>query len=127
MSEHRSRTHNIERRAEALRDEIGAMMEGELADPRIGLATVSEVSFNAGGKSARVYVRVVGTEEEGEATKAGLDAAKGYIRSQLQDRLGLRHVPDLTFIIDRSETYTGRIDELLHRVEKRSRKRKEGA
>jgi ribosome-binding factor A len=125
MSEQRSRTHGIERRAEALRDEIGAMMEGELADPRIGLATVSEVSFNPGGKSARVYIRVTGTEQEADDTEAGLSAAKGYIRSQLQERLGVRHVPDLTFIIDRSESYTGRIDQLLERVEKRSRKKKD--
>ena len=126
MTEQRSRTHNTERRAEALKDELGAMIEGELADPRIGSATVSEVAFNAGAKSARVYVRVLGDEHAAQETKAGLDAAKGYIRLQLQERLGLRHVPDLNFVIDHSETYAGRIDDLLHRVEKRDRKRKSG-
>jgi ribosome-binding factor A len=110
------------RRTEALREEIGAIIEGELGDPRIGLATISEVAMNPGGKSARVYVRVVGSEEEAEQTKQGLDAAKGYIRSELTARLGLRHCPDLVFVIDRSEQYVGRIDELLNRVEDRKRR-----
>ncbi len=112
----------MERRAEALRDEIGAMLEGELGDPRIGLATVSEVAVNPGGKSARVFIDVVGTDEEAEETLAGLNAAKGFVRSQLTERLGLRHCPELSFALDRKETYGGRIDQLLSRVEERKRR-----
>jgi ribosome-binding factor A len=124
MTEQRGRKHGIERRAEALREEIGAIIEGELGDPRIGLATVSEVAMNPGGKSARVYVNVVGSEEDGKQSVIGLNAAVGYIRAQLGERLGLRRVPDLHFVLDRSEQYGGRIDQLLNRVEERERKRK---
>ena len=56
MPEHRARKHHQDRVAEALRDEIGAMIEGELSDPRIDFCYVSEVALNPGGKSARVYV-----------------------------------------------------------------------
>lgn len=130
MPENRGRQHGIERRAEALRDEIGAILEGDLADPRIGLATVSEVVMNPGGKSARVYVQVEGAsqdQEELEQTLAGLNAAKGFIRSQLTLRLGLRHCPELFFAIDRSGVIGGRIGELLGRVGKAERKRKQEA
>ena len=58
MPEHRARKHHQDRVAETLRDEIGAMIEGELSDPRIDLCHVSEVALNPGGKSARVYVVV---------------------------------------------------------------------
>jgi ribosome-binding factor A len=125
MPEQRGRQHGIERRAEALREEIGAIIEGELGDPRIGLATVSEVAMNPGGKSARVYVRVEGDEDEADATLEGLNAAKKYVRSELTTRLGLRHCPELLFVIDRSESAGGRIDQLLHRVEERKRKKGE--
>ena len=49
--------------------------------------------------------------------------ARGFIRSELRDRMGVRHVPDLTFAIDRSEKMTGRMDELLGRMRKRDQKR----
>jgi ribosome-binding factor A len=80
-----------------------------------------------GGKSARVFVAVHGSETEEDSTLAGLMAARGYIRSQLRERMGVRHVPDLTFAIDRSERMTGRMDELLGRLAKRDRKREEKA
>ena len=54
----RARKHHQDRVAETLRDEIGAMIEGELSDPRIGFCYVSEVVLNPGGKSARVYIVV---------------------------------------------------------------------
>ena len=56
MPEHRARKHHQDRVAETLRLEIGAMIEGELSDPRIDFCYVTEVALNPGGKSARVYV-----------------------------------------------------------------------
>ena len=58
MPEHRGRKHHQDRVAETLREEIGAMIEGELSDPRISFCYVTEVVLNPGGKSARVYVAV---------------------------------------------------------------------
>ena len=58
MPEHRGRKHHQDRVAETLREEIGAMIEGELSDPRIAFCYVTEVALNPGGKSARVYVGV---------------------------------------------------------------------
>jgi ribosome-binding factor A len=42
-------------------------------------------------------------------------AARGYIRHELLDRMGVRYIPELTFHIDRSEKMKARIDELLGR------------
>ena len=127
MPEHRARKHHRDRVAETLREEIGAMIEGELSDPRIGFCYVSEVALNPGGKSARVYVAVDNATPDmarAEAdTVAGLEQAKGYIRHELKDRMGVRHVPELSFLADRSGRFQARIDELLGR----SRKGKGGA
>jgi ribosome-binding factor A len=122
MVEPRAPKHQRERRVGAFREEIDLILEGELGDPRIGLAAVTEVVLAPGGKMARVFVRVDGDDEEAEQTLAGLNAAKGFIRHQLTDRMGLRHAPELVFVIDRSEQYVSRIDELLGRT-KRKRKR----
>ena len=124
MPEHRARKHHQDRVAEALRLEIGTMIEGELSDPRIDLCYVSEVALNPGGKSARVYVAIdsaVKDVAKAEVnTIAGLEAAKGYIRHELKERMGKRHVPELSFLADRSGRFQARIDELMSRS--RSRK-----
>jgi len=99
------------------------MLEGELSDPRIAPSYVTDVVLAPGGKSARIYVAVHGSEQEEESTLAGLMTARAYIRSQLRDRMGVRHVPDLTFAIDRSQKMTGRMEELLGRMRKRDKRR----
>jgi ribosome-binding factor A len=122
MPEHRARKHHQDRVAETLREEIGAMIEGELSDPRIDFCHVSEVALNPGGKSARVYVALDTTSKDiakAEAeTIAGLEAAKGYIRRELKDRMGVRHVPELSFLADRSGRFQARIEELMGRGRK---------
>jgi len=119
MPEPRARQYHRDRVAGTLRDEISAMIEGELSDPRISFAYVTQVLINPGGKSALIYVAVDGGEKEESDTLDGLMAARGYIRHELHERMGTRHVPDLTFHIDRSEKMKARIDDLLGRQRKR--------
>jgi ribosome-binding factor A len=122
MPENRSAEHHRERLVDALREEIGALIEGELSDPRIGLCYVTEVVLSPGGKSARVLINVDGDDEEAMRTMDGLSAARAFIRTQVRDRLGKQHIPELTFHLDQSQRVTKRIEELLHRVEKRRKK-----
>ncbi len=119
--ENRQYEYHKGRLAEALREEISAIVEGELADPRIGLATVTEVMLAPDGKSAHVMVAVVGNEKEAVETMKGLSAATGFIRHEVADRLRLRHAPELFFRLDKSDQYESRIDELLKRIEKRKK------
>ena len=121
MPEQRARKYHQDRVAETLRDEISIMIQGELSDPRIGSAHVTEVVLNAGGKSARVYVANDGPAEDEEPMLTALAAARGFIRHELLERMGVRHVPELTFHIDRSEKMKARIDELLGRAQKRQK------
>jgi ribosome-binding factor A len=123
MPEHRARTYHRNRVANTFSEEIGAMLEGELSDPRIAPSYVTDVVLAPGGKSARIFVAVQGNEEEETATLEGLIAARAYIRTQLRDRMGVRHVPELSFAIDRSQKMTGRMEELLARTRKRDKKR----
>jgi len=101
------------------------MIEGELSDPRIGFCYVSEVILNPGAKSAQVYValdsatpNIAKAEQE---TVAGLEAAKGYIRYELKERMGVRHVPELMFHADRSGRFQARIEDLMSRTRKRQK------
>jgi ribosome-binding factor A len=119
--ENRGQKYHRERVGEALREEIGALVEGELGDPRIGLVSVSEVHLEGGGRTARVFVVAAGDEKEAAQSIEGLNAARGYIRHELTRRLGVRQAPELIFVLDRSDQYGGRIEELLHRIQKRKK------
>lgn len=123
MPEQRARTYHRNRVANTFSEEIGAMLEGELSDPRIAPSYVTDVVLAPGGKSARVFIAVHGSEQEEDSTLEALTTARAYIRSQLRDRMGVRHVPELSFAIDRSEKMTGRMDELLGRMRRREKKK----
>ncbi len=118
--EKRGQKYHRERLAEALREEIETIVEGELADPRIGLVNVSEVELAEDGRSARVLVVVEGDEAEAERSLAGLAAAVGFVRHEVAERLHLRRAPELFFQLDRSQKYQARISELLNRTQRRS-------
>ena len=120
--ENRGQKHHRERLQETLREELGALVEGELGDPRIGLVSVSEVHLDGGGKTARAFISAAGNDEEAKQSLEGLNAARGYIRHELTRRLGVRQAPEIFFVLDRSEQYGGRIEELLQRVEKRKKR-----
>ena len=93
------------------------MLAGELKDPRLTtFATVTEVRMTPDLKQAKIYVSVMGTAAEQTATIKGLTAAAGFIRHELSERLQLRRAPELMFVLDRSEEYGSRIDELLRRT-----------
>jgi len=113
--------YHRKRMAEALRDEISTILEGELGDPRIGLVSVSEVQLSPDGRTARVFVSVAGDGDEAVRTMEGLSAACGYMRRELTARLRLRQAPDLLFQLDNSSQYGARIEELLARIKKRQR------
>jgi len=119
--EKRGAKYHRGRLAEALREEIETIVEGELADPRIGLVNVSTVEMADDSRSARVFVVVEGDDDEAERSLEGLSAAVGFIRREITDRLHLRRAPELIFVLDRSEKYQARVDELLKRTKTRAR------
>ncbi|MDE1162768.1 MAG: 30S ribosome-binding factor RbfA [Acidobacteriaceae bacterium] len=122
MPEQRARQHHRDRVASTFAEEITAMLEGELTDPRIAPCHVTEVVLAPGGKSCRVFLAVVGGEAEENSTLDAMMTARNFIRTEIRDRMGVRHVPEITFAIDRSEKINARMDELFGRMEKRRAK-----
>ncbi len=117
--EKRGAKYHRERLGEALREEIETIVEGELGDPRIGLVNVTSVELAEDSRSARVMVVVEGNDDQAGRTMEGLSAAVGYIRHEIAERLHLRKAPELVFVLDRSEKYQARVDELLKRTRKK--------
>ena len=111
--------HRHERVAEEIRHEVSAMLAGELKDPRLaGLVTVTEVRVSPDLKQARIYVSVMGTQAEQTSTLQGLAAAAGYVRHEVTERLQMRRAPEVHFVLDHSEEYGQRIEELLRQTKR---------
>src|SRR4051812_12780155 len=108
------RTQRID---ELLRQEIGQMLEREIADPRIGFATVTEVETTPDLRHARVWVSVIGGAAEREHTIAGLEHAMVYIRRELGTRLRIRRIPDLHVRLDDSIERGTRVLRLIESIE----------
>ena len=100
-----------------IREEIMEIIRRDLKDPRIGFVSITEVRMSPDLRSARVRVSVLGGEDEGRATLAGLRSASGLIRHQLGRRLeNLKFTPDLRFEIDPSIEYSVRISKTLREI-----------
>jgi len=110
--------HRHQRVGEEIAREINSMLAGELKDPRLeGSVSVSEVRVRPDMKHARVFVsvRTADAKEQADAIKA-LEHASGYIRHELIERLQLRRLPDLHFMLDLSQENVERIEQLLKQV-----------
>jgi ribosome-binding factor A len=82
--------------------ELSAIIR-ELKDPRIGIMTsVMDAYVAADLKTCKVYISVLGSDDEMADTMEGLNSAKGFIRRELAHRLNMRNTPELTFVLDRS-------------------------
>lgn len=97
--------------------ELSKIISFEVKDPRIHpMTSVVAVEVTPDLKFAKVFVSVLGDDEEKKNTEAGLRSAASHIRSQLARSLNLRNTPELTFVIDDSIEYgvnmSKRIDEL---------------
>ncbi len=106
-----------ERVAEAIREELMSILQKDLKDPRIGIASVTHVDVSPDLKHARVSLSVLGDKEAQEACRAALTKASGRIKKELGKRIRLRCTPELVFTIDMSVEHSLRISEILKEIE----------
>jgi ribosome-binding factor A len=111
-------TRRSERVNELLREEISFIVQRQLKDPRLGgLISITEVETSPDFRHARVFVSVLGSDDERESSLTALNAAASYIRRELRGRLeSLRYMPELSFRADRSIERGAQISALLDQV-----------
>jgi ribosome-binding factor A len=98
---------------EAVREVVSARLAEGLRDPRIGFVTVTSVDTSPDLRQARVYVSVLGSDEERAETLAGLESAHGLLQQVVASELRMKHTPTLQFVFDESIDRGMRISELL--------------
>ena len=90
----------------------------ELKDPRIGFVTVTQVEMTGDLREAKIYVSLMGSEEQAAECLAGLNSSLGFVRRELGQRIRLRFTPQISFAVDKSLDYSEHINELLRDIKK---------
>jgi ribosome-binding factor A len=98
---------------ETIKEILGDAIAADLKDPRIGFVTVTEVDTSADLRSARVYVSVLGDQEERERSLAGLRSSHGVLQAKIAAATRMKRTPTLTFVYDESAERGDRISRLL--------------
>jgi ribosome-binding factor A len=98
---------------EAVREVLSASVTTDLKDPRVGFVTVTDVKTSPDLRHARVFVSVLGTPEEQQASLAGLQSAHGFLQAGLARNLRMKHTPALTFILDDTAERAARVERLV--------------
>jgi len=92
------------------------MLQKEISDPRLKLATITGVKMSPDLRLANVYFAISGGEKAKKEAVGGFKSAYGFIKKKMAQRLGLRYMPDIRFYYDESFDYAARIEGLLDSV-----------
>jgi ribosome-binding factor A len=100
--------------AEAIKNSLTLILQGDIADERIGGVTVLSVALTKDNSHARVYFTVY-DENFAEVEKI-LNKAAGYIRTQLAQCLSVRHTPSLSFIYDKNFAANQQLEQIFEKI-----------
>lgn len=109
----------INRVTEEIRREISNIVLYELKDPRISeMASIVRADVTRDLSYAKIYVSVLGTDEEKQETIKALQGAAGFIRKELGRRLKIRYIPEIQFVLETSIEYSIEINKKLKEIYK---------
>jgi ribosome-binding factor A len=111
-------SRRVARVASLIKREVSQMLMSGIKDDRVGAGMVSITDVDVSGdlQHAKIFVSIYGTDEARAETMAGLQAATGYVRSELGQRMRLRRTPEVLFREDRSVERGTRVLSLINQL-----------
>jgi ribosome-binding factor A len=101
---------------------LSEILQKDIKDPRLKMATITGVEVSRDLKLARIYFTTPDGEQEKDAAIKGFDSARGYIKRTLAHELDLKYMPDIKFFFDASIEYGEHIDSLIQLTKERNGK-----
>ena len=105
-------SHRVSRVRESLYREFSDIVRN-LRDPRIRSATVVDAEVSRDLKHARMFVSVLGSEEEKEEAVVALENALGHIRHEIAQRISMRQIPEVRVVYDDTSERAARLTVLI--------------
>ena len=110
-------SRRVERVSDLIKQQVSNIIRNDLKDPRVGFVTVTSVDLSRDLRHAKVFISVMGSDEDRSKSMEGLERASGFIRSRLGNKIRIRHIPELLFRHDDSYEYAARIDVVMKQIE----------
>ena len=108
----------IERVNGLLRQEISNLIASQVNDPRLrGLVTITQVQTASDLRTARVYVSVMGDESVRQEALAGIESSAAFLRRELREKVSLRYIPFLRFMLDDAMLEADRLMRIIDELE----------
>jgi len=95
---------------------ITDLLSKKMQDPRIEMATISDVKMTPDLRVAYVYITVYGDKNKSFEALEGFKNSKGFIKKRIAPKLGLKYMPDIKFIYDDSFDKAAKMDELIKKA-----------
>lgn len=99
-----------------IQKEISLIVQNDVKDSKVGMTTITAVKLTGDMSHAVVYFSIHGNDVRKDVALEGLNKAKGFIKSDLANRIDIKKIPDLEFKYDDSLDKGNRIEELLEQV-----------
>lgn len=92
-----------DRVSEEMKKEVSAIIQNELKDPRLPkMISVTTAEVTRDLRYAKIFISVLGDENDKKNAIQGLKSAAGFIRREIGQRLKLRYTPEILFELDNS-------------------------
>jgi ribosome-binding factor A len=109
-------SRRLSRVEEACKEVLSEVIQREVKDPRVGFVTITGVKLSPDLRHAKVYLSVLGSDEEVEKSLAGLKSARGYMRSELGRHLRLKYLPEIEIVHEKVTEEALRLSTLMREV-----------
>ncbi|NLM26048.1 MAG: 30S ribosome-binding factor RbfA [Firmicutes bacterium] len=109
-------SNRVTRLQEAIKREASYIIQQKVKDPRLGFVSITDVELSNDLSYCKIFVSVLGDENQREQTMIGLNKATGFIRSEIGKSVKLRHVPEIVFQYDNSIEHGSRIEAILREI-----------
>ena len=114
----------VKRLNSLIREVISEVLQKDVKNPHISeLTTITDVEMTGDGRYAKVFITVIGTDEEKKDTLDALNQAAGFIAVNSAKKVVLRYFPTLEFKLDTSLEKHMKIDKILTDIKKEKEKK----
>lgn len=110
---------------EEMREILAQLIREEVKDPRVGFVSIVKVEVSSDLRHAKVFISVLGDEQQKKESLKGLSSAAGFLRSEVARQLRLRYTPELHFVLDESIEHGQKIAQLLVQVQKEQKEKEQ--
>ncbi|HHT72504.1 MAG TPA: 30S ribosome-binding factor RbfA [Firmicutes bacterium] len=101
---------------EDIKRAVSDIISRQVKDPRLGMVSITDVDLSRDFSVAKIFFSVLGDEQAIQDSLAGLNNAKGFIRTELARRVRMRHTPEIVFVYDESLERGARINAILREL-----------